>query len=38
MESAMEIYATLSENDKAVINDLYYNDLLKIYNELYPAV
>ena len=37
MEKAIEIYATLTEADKGIINDLYYNKLLAIYNELYPA-
>ncbi len=37
MENAIEIYANLSAEDKAIIDDLYYNDLLAKYNALYPA-
>ena len=36
MENAIEIYANLSAEDKAIIDDLYYNDLLAKYNALYP--
>ena len=37
MEAAIEIYKTISAEDKAVIDELYYNDLLAKYNALYPA-
>lgn len=37
MENAINAYASLSTEDKALLDDLYYNDLLAKYNALFPA-
>lgn len=37
MESAIEAYKTITDDDKDVLDELYYNGLLALYNELFPA-
>jgi len=37
MENAIKAYASLTAEDKALLDDLYYNGLLAKYNTLFPA-
>lgn len=37
MENAMAAYEALTAEDKALLGDLYYGDLLEKYNTLFPA-
>ena len=34
--SAISVYKSLTSEDRALFDDLYYNDLLAKYNALYP--